>query len=361
MTYVGVDLAWGEKARTGLAEVEADGRLIAMASARSDAEVDEWLFAREAPARVVAVDAPLIVPNDSGMRTCERLIGADYGRYGAAAYPSNRGMRYFNPPRAELLAARHGWSVDPAAPEVAGTRCIEVYPHAVLVGLFTLGRALAYKKGSLGSRQASAVQLLDLLETVPTLQAGASPRWNEVRAHVAGAMRPVDLDAVEDEIDAVVCAYAARLFVSGSCSRSTSSAGPPHSPRAAGRGGHRGRQVGGTARVPRGPVVAHALHGRAEREPGLERRHRGVGAQSELDARSHQSAKNSPVLITSARSSSCSPPTSARISSLTPRSSSPDCCSPDRWDDGGPHRRRRACTMSGLQVHPVQPYASLLT
>lgn len=212
MTYVGIDLAWGERARTGLAVLDDGGALVASSSVRTDGEIDRWLSQQASGPRVVAVDAPLIVPNDTGRRECEALIGSAYARYGAGAYPSNRGRPYFNPPRAKTLAERHGWEIDPAVPDPAKTLCIEVYPHAALVGLFELGYTLGYKKGAVAGRRHQLVRLLDLLDDAPVLATGSNARWAEVRAAVESAERPSELDAVEDEIDAVVCAYVAWLY-----------------------------------------------------------------------------------------------------------------------------------------------------
>lgn len=44
------------------------------------------------------------------------------------------------------------------------------------------------------------------------LRLSDSARWADIRATVRAAERPVDLDAIEDEIDAIFCAYLAWLW-----------------------------------------------------------------------------------------------------------------------------------------------------
>ncbi len=88
--------------------------------------------------------------------------------------------------------------------------CLEVYPHAGLIGLFRLGRRVPYKKGP--HRAAGFARLVELLEAVPELRLADHPRWGTLRA-LALAPGPGDLDRIEDEVDAVVCAHLAWLWL----------------------------------------------------------------------------------------------------------------------------------------------------
>lgn len=212
--FIGIDLAWSTTARTGLAALDAEGRLTQSGAVRTDAEIDDWL-ALHAPGTVdvVAVDAPLIVPNPTGQRQGERLVTAAYGRFDAGCHASNTGQTSMNPPRATELARRHGWSPDPEAPG-PGT-CIEVYPHPAMVGLFGLGRILPYKaksRRSLATRHAAMNELLRHLESIRPLELPANERWHQITTAVRLATRPVDLGRVEDEIDAILCAHLAWLW-----------------------------------------------------------------------------------------------------------------------------------------------------
>lgn len=218
-TYLGVDLAWAEKARTGLAALDADGRLVASTSVVTDDDIAAFVAAHARGAVVAAIDAPLVVPNETGQRPCERLLNAEFGRYSAGAHPTNRSRPWFTPePRGARLARRLGWTLDPAVlPDGARSVAIEVYPHPAMVSLFDLPTVIPYKDKpgrTLDSRRAAFEVLLAAMERVcgSTLRLAESPRWAEIRAAVASARRPFELRAFEDEIDAIFCAYLARLW-----------------------------------------------------------------------------------------------------------------------------------------------------
>lgn len=140
---VGIDLAWGPRARTGLAVLDEEGRLVASGTVVSDDDIAAFL-GRWAPGEVVAaIDAPLVVPNRTGRRDCEAELGRLFGAYDAGAHPSNRSRPYFDPPRGQTLAHRFGWDLDPARPPGRGASvAIEVYPHPAMVTLFGLDRVL---------------------------------------------------------------------------------------------------------------------------------------------------------------------------------------------------------------------------
>ncbi len=207
-TYVGIDLAWSARNRTGLAVVDDEGRLLASGNATTDAEIDAWLTENAPAPRTVGIDAPLIVPNETGQRIAEREIGRAYGRFGAGAYPSNRTNPLFDPPRGARLAERHDWTMDPRG-RAATTQCLEVYPHPALVALFLLPQRILYKKGN--NRQPGFVEFARCLESVPELALGTSARWSEIRDTIASP-GPGDLTRIEDEMDAILCAHLARLW-----------------------------------------------------------------------------------------------------------------------------------------------------
>lgn len=215
MHFVGVDLAWGNEKTTGLAVLEADGRLVHVSAQRSDAEILSALAPYVDGDCLVGIDAPLIVRNATGNRPCEAALNRDFARFDAGAHPSNTGKPEFaGVPRGARLAATLGLDLDPASK--ARRRAIEVYPHPATVALFGLGRTLKYKQKTgrpLPQLQAELLRLMELLEAladspVPLRVAGHED-WRALKAQVVAAERKSDLRRVEDPVDAVVCAYVA--------------------------------------------------------------------------------------------------------------------------------------------------------
>jgi predicted RNase H-like nuclease/Holliday junction resolvase RusA-like endonuclease len=208
--FVGIDLAWGSKARTGLAVVDDAGRLVQSGAVRTDDEIDEWLRTVVGDVIVAAVDAPLIVPNETGQRRCETEISRAFWRYKIGAHSSNRGRAEFNPPRAATLAERFDWSVDPAwHGSVEAPVCIEVYPHPAMVGLFGLQERIVYKSGPF--RAEGFAQLVRYFASIDELRLSEYPRWVEI-SRVVTDPKPGDLTRIEDELDAILCAHLAWLW-----------------------------------------------------------------------------------------------------------------------------------------------------
>src|SRR5680860_174592 len=104
--FVGVDLAWGQTAKTGLAALDDEGRLLSVTDAVTDEDITAYLQTwTEGPA-VVAFDAPMIVNNETGNRPCERLVGRYFGRYHAFCHSANLSNPAFAAgTRAQRLAA----------------------------------------------------------------------------------------------------------------------------------------------------------------------------------------------------------------------------------------------------------------
>ena len=171
---------------------------------------------------LVAIDAPLIVVNATGNRPAEAALNKDFARFDAGAHPSNTGKRELkDQPRGARIAARLGLDMNPRSGRPR--RAIEVYPHPATVALFRLGRTLKYKNKpgrDLERLRAELLVLLGLIEGLaaadpallvdgrPGEQSGTSA-WQGLRVAVETAKRKSELRVVEDQVDAVVCAYVA--------------------------------------------------------------------------------------------------------------------------------------------------------
>ncbi|MEI4273382.1 DUF429 domain-containing protein [Klenkia sp. LSe6-5] len=214
MHHIGIDLAWGLSKPTGLAVLDDGGRLVHVSAVRTDDEVLAALEPYVAGPCIVAIDAPLLVTNETGNRRAERELNADFAKFQAGAHPTNQGKPEFTDgdTRGGRLVRKLGLDPDPRSGRAR--RAVEVYPHAATVALFRLGRTLKYKNKpgrTVDGLRAELLVLMGHLEGVPELHLG--PAWVALRTAVENATRKSELRVVEDQVDAVVCAYTGWIAV----------------------------------------------------------------------------------------------------------------------------------------------------
>jgi predicted RNase H-like nuclease len=220
--YLGLDLAWSSRNPSGFATcvgTPAGAQLVQPPSRllTNDAIVQTIrTVIGDAPA-ILAIDAPLVVPNETGRRTAEAELAAAFRRYDAGPHPANRRLlaRYGGVRGEALLAAL---AVDgfvyTAAIEagMSGRFIIEVFPHPATVVLFRLPHILRYKARpgrALAERRRELERYLSLLRGLsggdPPLF-GSDELWHGIDLD---QLSPRSLKAVEDEADALLCAYIA--------------------------------------------------------------------------------------------------------------------------------------------------------
>lgn len=162
-------------------------------------------------AGLVAVDAPTIIPNETGTRLPDRLTHKYFGKYHAGCYPANLN-RPFAPRTTKLgfdLEDREFVHAPEMTAQKTGRYQIEVFPHPAMVMLFGLDRIIKYKKGRLGDRRQELLRLIHYVETIlPSLEPSLEINnlWRELIADVMTVKGSV-LKEIEDRIDALVCAY----------------------------------------------------------------------------------------------------------------------------------------------------------
>jgi predicted RNase H-like nuclease len=214
--FVGVDLAWGKNRPTGVAILDANGGLNYVGAALHDGEIIDAVSPYVQGECLVAIDAPLIVTNNTGQRPAERALNADFGGFDAGAHSANLGIAVFSSGlRGARIAGALGLDMDPCS--TASRRAIEVYPHPATIALFRLGRTLKYKhkpKRSFGLLQSELLRLIRLIEDLADADVGMrvaeNSDWARLRQMVETATTKAELRRAEDPVDAVVCAYIAR-------------------------------------------------------------------------------------------------------------------------------------------------------
>jgi predicted RNase H-like nuclease len=209
--FVGLDLAWGENNPSGVAAVDSDGRLLHVGIAQDDEDITAAIAPYVEGHCLVAIDAPLIVPNPTGSRQCDTELNHDFSVFEAGARPAFSDKPEFKNPRGARLANALELDMDPTSS--SDRRAIEVFPHPATIALFGLKKTLKYKRGPFDVRHQELMTLMghieDLDTATPRLRANRSISWVELRRRVDAATRPSQLDRDEDPVDAVLCAYVA--------------------------------------------------------------------------------------------------------------------------------------------------------
>jgi predicted RNase H-like nuclease len=180
--------------------------------------VGKWLGAGDAA--VIAVDAPLRVPNEAGRRACEAALAADWRRFDAGPHPANRrrlaeqGVVRGEALTAELGAAYEFVEAAPVVAEDGGRFICEVYPHPAHVSLFGLDRILRYKAKPRRSYTLRWEEFRRYQQLLRSLAEAQPPlRGAEALLDVeATGRRGRALKELEDALDALTCAYLASYF-----------------------------------------------------------------------------------------------------------------------------------------------------
>jgi len=220
VTFIGIDLAWSRNNASGAAIVRGDahgGELMETARLGNDDEIVGYIGAAAGVGQaIVAVDAPLVVPNPTGRRPGEQELGKIFAKHQAGAHPANRGLPVFQQDvrgeelvhRLELYGFRHKETIEA---ELEIRQVIEVYPHAAMIALFELDRTLKYKakpKRSIEVRRAAWGEyqryLNELADRDPPLRGQALLTGQDV-----AVLRGRRLKEYEDRVDALMCAYIA--------------------------------------------------------------------------------------------------------------------------------------------------------
>ncbi|MEO1147046.1 MAG: DUF429 domain-containing protein [Cyanobacteria bacterium J06638_22] len=217
MIFIGVDLGWTSQP-TGLCCLRShyiadrlELQLVELTRIDSLESVLAWID-RQCPATQmggIAVDAPTLIRNETGMRMCDRFAHRYFGRYHAGCYPANLGLPFAQRTVGFGLALEqrgfcHAPSLQPQQP----TRFqVEVFPHPATIRLFRLPRILKYKKGRVSDRHIALSQFRQhILDSLPSANPSLSITEDDLPTIPKTG---VAMKAVEDQLDSLICAYVA--------------------------------------------------------------------------------------------------------------------------------------------------------
>jgi len=225
MIFIGIDLAWRSRNRSGGAVIR-DNQLVAHSGTLGDnAEIIEFVnrYLAVDTGAAIGIDAPLRVPNATGARACDRDLSADWRIYEAGALPANRqiltyGKSQASEIRGEGLVKEFGAlgfiEAAPLPQQGTGRYLCEVFPHPAHVSFFQLEKTLKYKAKAgrtIATRRAEFVRyrngLAALTKATPPLFGTADLLTQDL-----ASLRGKELKAYEDTLDAVTCAYATCYF-----------------------------------------------------------------------------------------------------------------------------------------------------
>jgi predicted RNase H-like nuclease len=220
MKFIGIDMAWKpERNPSGFAVLEegADGAVLThVSSILGLAQVQAAVAEQVESTVVIAVDAPLVVVNESGSRKCETDLSKAYGANHASCYPSNLTLFKGRPASsllADWLGTTHGFAHAPAGTG-DGKVMMEVYPHAAYIALTDRKHTIKYKKGTVAAKCKGLAEVQTELRSIMSgaVRVQSNPLLDELLARAPGSMKGAARKSFEDELDAVFCAYLAYRY-----------------------------------------------------------------------------------------------------------------------------------------------------
>lgn len=224
MYFVGIDLAWSEKNNTAISVIEGEnknGKLIDFThNIGGDKEIVDWVCEKiKNRSALIAIDAPLVVPNKKGTRSSDKLITKLFRKYNAGTHPANREvLGKYGGLRGEKLVKlfeEQGYKQSPyIKPKQKIKSIIEVYPHPAIVVLFGLSKILQYKpRGNRDYKfrwrefERLRNYILGLKNKKPSLKI---PK-KFIERKIEG-LRGNSLKEFEDFLDSIICAYIAYYY-----------------------------------------------------------------------------------------------------------------------------------------------------
>ncbi|MGQ9472592.1 MAG: DUF429 domain-containing protein [Candidatus Caldatribacteriaceae bacterium] len=141
MKFVGVDLAWSLRRASALCIVRGKENSFQYQDLLYCFSLEEFrsFFSREKESMCLAVDAPLVVKNQSGNRRAEKEVSAFLRKFGSGILPVNQTLIYQKYPRLPLfwsLLRECGFPVRSPLERNFERIAFEVFPPLTLLGLW---------------------------------------------------------------------------------------------------------------------------------------------------------------------------------------------------------------------------------
>ena len=216
MKFIGIDFGWTSGA-SGLCCMTWQDNSLKLLDVTTILEedailgwIDSWVAADE-PA-IIAIDAPIIINNPTGMRLADKLTHKHFGRYHAGCYPANLKSTFCDRTvgLSFSLLAKNFKHAPEIVPQQSGRYQIEVFPHPATINLFGLERILKYKKGKIAQRQQELNKLRGyIVDLLPQLEPGLNMESMAKVPQILAKQTGKELKDIEDRLDSLLCAYIA--------------------------------------------------------------------------------------------------------------------------------------------------------
>ncbi len=215
--FIGVDLAWSSKRKTGVASGvgNEEGMIVKEVSLlKEDGEIVDFIKNRCKKGHVfVAIDAPLIVPNERGKRRAEEEIQKVFHREKAVAHPSNRKRlistcgRIRGEDLVNMLKSI-GMEHSPFIKRFErAKKFFEVFPHPAIVKIFGLNEIIKYKQKKGRDKEFLERELERYKHLLLSLKDARPPMY--IREHILERIENLGRKDKEDVLDAIMCSYIA--------------------------------------------------------------------------------------------------------------------------------------------------------
>jgi len=205
--YIGIDLAWGEKNPSGLCIAKKQKNKLKIVEAKLIYSIDEIIYEilkHKDHKLYVGVDAPLVVPNESGNREIEKEFNKDFAKYKISMLPANKKLltKYSPTIRSVVLfdkLSELGFKRDYSSDKVI----YEVYTHSTIAMLWNDHKILPYKRKK-GRNTVFIKEQLEIYKKYLTKEFYS----HELLKQDLSDLKGKKLKDYEDMLDALTCAYA---------------------------------------------------------------------------------------------------------------------------------------------------------
>lgn len=221
MNFIGIDLAWTNKNESGICIIGDNGKIaLCEANVYNNDQLVEIIDDYSGNGALVAIDAPLIVDNDTGSRKCEReFMSNKINGFQVSIRSSSKSfmMKYYNCIRGVELIDRLRHNLKHFALDTdiwTGThKLMEVFPTGSCVGLFPEIGLVKYKINKKKPLEMSKKEMLRLLNFIHQNLNSITgiPNFDEffMPTFDIQTMSKRQYKNIEDKFDAFICALTA--------------------------------------------------------------------------------------------------------------------------------------------------------